>query len=52
MNKLQRVVKGVFTIDIIGSIAFLILILGYIGLTNLQRNQIPSDPGISTTTQQ
>jgi hypothetical protein len=52
MNQYLRVIKGIFTIDIIGSVVLLIVMIGYVGLTNLQRDRVPSDPGVSTTTQQ
>jgi hypothetical protein len=52
MNQFLRVVKGAFRIDIIGSVAFLILMMGYFGLTHLQRDRVPSSSGVSTTTQQ
>jgi hypothetical protein len=51
MNNLRRVIKNVVKIDLIGSVVLSILILGYIGSTNLQRDQVPSEPGISTTQQ-
>jgi hypothetical protein len=51
MNNFQRVIKSVVKIELIGSVVLSILILGYIGLTNLQRDQVPSEPGISTTQQ-
>ncbi len=52
MNQFLHVLKGVARIDIIGSVVLLVLMMGYIGLTNLQRDRVPSDPGVPTTTQQ
>ncbi len=52
MNQFLHVIKGVARVDIIGSVVLLILMIGYAGLTNLQRDRVPSNSGVSTTTQQ
>jgi hypothetical protein len=52
MNQFLHVLKGVARIDIIGSVVLLILMMGYVGLTNLQRDRVPSSSGVPTTTQQ
>jgi hypothetical protein len=51
---MDKFLRGVITIErafMISALVGVTLFLGYVGLSSLQRNQTPSAPGISPTTQ-
>jgi hypothetical protein len=51
MNKFLRSIITIERAFLISALVGVTLFLGYVGLSNFQRDQTPSAPGISPTTQ-